>query len=395
MTRHGLHACAVVALTACTSTSTPTPVRVPTPVRSASASVAPAASLPSLAEMFKDRFTMGGALNESQILGLDTLGVSVTTRHFNTITPENVLKWERVHPEPTSYAFSLPDAYVAFGEKHNMFIVGHTLVWHSQTPAWVFRDDTGAPLGRDAALARMKDHIMTVVGRYKGRIQGWDVVNEALDEDGTLRQSPWRRAIGDDYIEHAFRYAHEADPAAQLYYNDYSLENPPKRAGAIALVKRLQAAGIPIAGIGMQGHFKMDWPSVGLEDSTIAMFGALGVKVHITEVDIDVLPPVTRSGGADVSTRGANTNASNPYRDGLPDEQQRALAKRYAELFAVFAKHADVVDRVTFWGVADGDSWLNDWPARGRTSYPLLFDRAHKAKPAFDAVAATAKVRVP
>lgn len=395
MMRYGTFACAVVALTACSASTKPSPSAAPTPVRSTSLGAAPAAALPSLAELFKDRFTMGAALNEAQILGTDTLGVSITTRHFNTISPENVLKWERVHPEPGKYAFALPDAYVAFGERNKMFIVGHTLVWHSQTPAWVFRDDKGEPIARDAALARMKDHIMTVVGRYKGRIDGWDVVNEALNEDGTLRQSPWRRAIGDDYIEQAFRFAHEADPAAQLYYNDYSLENPPKRAGAIALVKRLQAAGIPIAGIGMQGHFKMDWPTVGLEDSTITMFAALGVKIHITEVDVDILPPVTRSTGADVSTRGAMTAASNPYAAGLPEERQQALAKRYAELFAVFAKHANVIDRVTFWGVADGDSWLNNWPAQGRTSYPLLFDRKHAAKPAFDAIAATAKVRVP
>ncbi len=370
------------------------------PAAKARASTAPerrgsTSALPALSAVFRDQFTVGVALNEAQILQRDSVGDAVVTTHFNTISPENVLKWERVYPEPARYDFALPDAYVAFGERHKMFIVGHTLVWHSQTPAWVFQDAAGAPLTRDALLARMREHIQTVVGRYKGRIHGWDVVNEALNEDGTLRDSPWRRIIGDDFLELAFQYAQAADPAAELYYNDYSLENPAKRAGAVALIKRLQAAGVRVAAIGMQAHLKMDWPSVGLEDSTITMFAALGIKVNMTEVDIDILPPVVRSTGADVATRGTANAASNPYRDSLPAAQQQALAKRYAEIFAVYRKHASVIDRVTFWGVADGDSWLNDWPARGRTSYPLLFDRQHKPKPAFDAVVATAPGRVP
>lgn len=348
---------------------------------------------PSLRDTFKGAFLVGAAVNENQFTGRDARGAALVRTQFNTITPENVLKWEAVHPEPDRYNFAPADAYVDFGVRNGMFIIGHTLVWHSQTPAWVFKDSTGAPLTRDALLARMHDHIATVVGRYKGRVNGWDVVNEVVDEDGSLRRSPWRTIIGDDYIAKAFQFAHEADPAAELYYNDYSLENPAKRRGAIALVRQLKAEGVPITAVGIQGHDKMDWPTAAQEDSTIVELAALGVKVNITELDVDVLPPATRSRTADVSLRAKLQAAMNPYATGLPDSVQQALARRYAGLFGVFLEHQDVIDRVTFWGVGDADSWLNDWPVPGRTSYPLLFDREDRPTPAFDAVIAVARGR--
>jgi endo-1,4-beta-xylanase len=237
----------------------------------------------------------------------------------------------------------------------------------------------------------MRDHIRTVVGRYRGRVGGWDVVNEALNEDGTLRDSPWRRIIGDDYIAMAFRFAHEADPAAELYYNDYSLETPAKRDGAVRLVKTLEAAGVPITAIGTQDHHHLDFPSVALIDTMFTKFAALGVHVNVSELDVDVLPPATRGNSADVSQRAAYQAAQNPYVAGLPDSVQQKLAARYAEIFRVYMKHKDVIDRVTFWGATDGDSWLNVFPVRGRTNYPLLFDRAGRPKPAFDAVIRTAR----
>ena len=340
---------------------------------------------------FSGLFYIGAAINEGQITGRDALGDTVLASQFDSISPENVLKWERVHPTPDHYSFDLPDKYVAFGEAHHMFIVGHTLVWHSQTPAWVFQDEHGNPTDRETLLKRMHDHIATVVGRYKGRIQAWDVVNEALNDDGTLRKSPWLKIIGDDYIVKAYQFAHEADPQAQLNYNDYSLETEAKRNGAIALIKKLQAAGIPISTVGIQGHDQLNWPSVQLEDETISAFAKLGVKVAITELDIDVLP---RGGGSHTADIDYNIKADsrlNPYPDSLPDAQQQELARRYADLFAVYIKHSDVVNRVTLWGVTDSDSWLNNWPVRGRTSYPLLFDRDGKPKPAFDAVIQAAK----
>lgn len=340
----------------------------------------------SLKQSFKGDFVVGAAINEAQITGRDQRGDGLIEEQFNSISPENVLKWERIHPQPGQYNFDLADQYVAFGQKHHMFIVGHNLVWHNQVPDWVFRDDKGNLLDRDALLARMKDHISTVVGRYKGKIQSWDVVNEALNDDGTLRQSLWYKIIGPDYIEKAFQFAHEADPQAQLFYNDYSLENEPKLNGAIALVKKLQADGIPIAGVGIQGHDNLSWPTVDQEDAAISAFAALGVKVAISELDINLLPSAGRQPTADVTLKIEQNAALNPYVNGLPDSIQQQLAARYADLFRVYLNHRDAVERVTFWGVTDSDSWLNDWPVTGRTSYPLLFDRSDRPKPAYDAV---------
>jgi len=338
-----------------------------------------------LKDAFKNDFMIGAALNRRQIFEEDTRGAAIVTTHFNSITPENILKWALVHPEPNRYDFAAPDRYVEFGEKHGMFIVGHTLVWHNQTPRWVFEDEKGNPVDRETLLSRMREHIFKVVGRYKGRIKGWDVVNEALNQDGTMRQSPWFKIIGDYYLVKAFQFAHEADPSAQLYYNDYDLELPAKRAGGVELIKKLKAAGVPISGVGLQNHNQMEWPSAADEDATITAFENLGVKIHITELDVDVLPRTTKP-GADYAVDVPVTPQLNPYVDRLPDAQQVALAKRYAELFKVYLKHRDAIERVTFWGVSDGDSWLNNWPMKGRTNYPLLFDRLGKGKPALTAV---------
>ena len=340
---------------------------------------------PALKDVFKSDFKIGAALNRRQIFEEDVRGAEIVKTHFNSITPENVLKWGLVHPEPKKYDFAAPDRFVAFGEKHGMFIVGHTLVWHNQTPAWVFQDDKGNPVDRETLIKRMRDHIFTVVGRYKGRINGWDVVNEALNQDGTMRQSPWMKIIGEDYLELAFKFAHEADPSAELYYNDYDLELPAKRAGGVELIKKLKAAGVPISGVGLQDHVLMDWPTPADEDATITAFSNLGVKIHITELDVDVLPRTTKP-GADYAVDVPVTPQLNPYVNRLPDAIHAMLAMRYAELFRVFMKHRDVIDRVTFWGVADGDSWLNNWPMKGRTNYPLLFDRNREPKPALKAV---------
>jgi len=355
------------------------------------AAAAQAQTTPALKDAFHGIFRIGAAVNQAQFEERDTRGAPIIAAQFNTISPENVLKFEVVHPRLDAYNFEPGDRYVAFGEKNKMFIVGHCLVWHSQTPRWVFQDADGKPLTRDSLLERMHDHIHTVVGRYKGRIAGWDVVNEALNEDGTLRQSPWLKIIGDDYILKAFQFAHEADPQAELYYNDYSLENEAKRKGAVELIRKLKAAGAPITAVGLQGHDHMDWPTAEQQAATIEAFAALGVKVNITELDVDILPRTQRQNTADVSATAAATVNSNPYTGGLPDEVQQALAKRYADLFRVFVAHKDSITRITFWGVTDGDSWLNNFPTRGRTNYPLLFDRQGKPKPAFDAVIQTTR----
>jgi endo-1,4-beta-xylanase len=352
-----------------------------------------------LKETFKHDFLVGAALNEAEFTGQNTNAVAIVKAQFDSISPENALKWESIHPRRFGFNFGPADAYVAFGQKNHMFIVGHNLIWHSQTPKWVFQSDQSGrtvehkrqPAERDALLQRMSNHIFTVVGRYKGKIGGWDVVNEALDDDGTLRQSPWEKIIGPDYIIKAYQFAHEADPKAQLYYNDFSLENPSKRDGAITLIRKLQAAGIPIAGVGLQGHYKMDWPTTNLVDQTIRAFSRLGVKVMITELDMDVLPPATRSQAAEVSMNVALRAELNPYTNSLPAAVEQAEAERYAGLFKVFVANRDSITRVTFWGVTDGDSWENNWPVKGRMAYPLLFDRSCTSKPIFDAVIKTAQ----
>ncbi|MGD0017225.1 MAG: endo-1,4-beta-xylanase [Verrucomicrobiia bacterium] len=346
---------------------------------------------PALKDAYKDYFLVGAALNEAQVSGTDSCEVALIKKQFNTISPENLLKWGLVHPEPNKYDFGPSDRYVEFGRENRMFIVGHNLVWHYETPTWVFQDDKGNPVDRDTLLARMREHILTVVGRYKGKIGGWDVVNEALDEDGTLRKSPWLRIIGEDYLLKAYQFAHEADPQAQLYYNDYLLENPGKREGAIALIKKLQSQGIHIAAIGLQGHYNLNWPTTEDVGKTIQAFSSLGLKVMITELDIDVLPPASHSQAAEIGMNFELQAKLNPYTNGLPDSVQQTLAKRYADLFAVFLKHRDSITRVTFWGVTDANSCLNYWPVKGRTSYPLLFDRHCQPKPAFDAVVQAAR----
>jgi endo-1,4-beta-xylanase len=344
-----------------------------------------------LKEAFKDDFRIGAALNPSEFTGANSNADAIILAQFNTISPENVLKWGSVHPIAGQFDFSQADRYVKFGLRHGMFIVGHNLIWHEQTPRWVFEDGDGNPVDRATLLQRMREHIFTVVGHYRGRIGGWDVVNEALNEDGTLRDSPWRKIIGDDYIVKAYQFAHQADPKVQLYYNDYSLENLPKRQGGMALIKKLQAAGVPITAIGLQEHDSLSWPATNQVDETISAFGALGIKVMITELDIDVLPSAWENHGADVSENVELQSKLNPYPNGLPDSVQQQLAQRYADLFSVFVKHRSTISRVTFWGVTDADSWLNNWPVRGRTSYPLLFDRNCQPKPAFAAVIRTAR----
>ncbi len=339
---------------------------------------------PALKAVFTNNFLIGAALNQRQFSGATNVEVDLVQKHFNTITPENSLKWGNIHPRPGQYVFDQADRFVEFGQKQGMFIVGHTLVWHSQTPRWVFQDEDGKSLTREALQERMRDHIQTVVGRYRGRIRGWDVVNEALNEDGTLRSSGWLKIMGEDYLVKAYQFAHAADPAAELYYNDYGLEGERKLAGALALIKKLQAAGVSLTGVGLQGHYGLERPAANQIEDTIRAFAKLGLKVMITELDVNVLP-TPGGGGAEVSTRYATDSKLNPYPDGLPQEMERRLAQRYMELFTIFLKeHA--VSRVTFWGVSDRSSWLNNYPIWGRTNYPLLFDRNGRPKPAFQAI---------
>jgi endo-1,4-beta-xylanase len=346
---------------------------------------------PSLKETFKNLFYIGTALNYDQIRGLETASTKIIEKQFNSITPENILKWESIHPEPNKYNFAPADSFVALGEKNNMFMVGHTLIWHYQTPAWVFEDDSGNQVDRETLLRRMRDHIFAVVGRYKGRINGWDVVNEAVDDNGQPRKSNWMQIIGEDYLQKAFEWAHEADPDAELYYNDYNLWIPAKRESVVQLVRNLQSKGVHIDGIGLQGHWGLDYPPLDELETSIVAYSKLDVQVMITELDLNILPLPAPEMGADIALNFELQKELNPYPEELPDSMQEKLANRYAELFMVLNKHHNSISRVTLWGVHDGQSWSNNWPVRGRTAYPLLFDRKFQPKPAFYAVIKTAE----
>jgi endo-1,4-beta-xylanase len=344
------------------------------------------AAEPALKDVYADHFLVGSAINRWQFSDPSNQDLPIINKHFNTITAENAMKWGSLHRQPGEYSFDGADRFVEFGEERGMKIIGHTLVWHSQTPRWVFEGEDGNPPTREVMLERMRDHIFAVAGRYKGRIHGWDVVNEALNDDGTLRQSPWLRAIGEDYLVKAFQFAKEADPDAELYYNDYSLHRPDKRAGAVKLIRMLQDAGVRIDAIGMQAHYRLETPPIEEIEASMRAYIETGVKVMFTELDIKAIP-TPGPGTADISRRqAAGDSRWNPYPDGLPDEVQQKLADRYANIFRLLLKYRDSVTRVTFWGVTDQSSWLNNFPIRGRTDYPLLFGRDRQPKPAFHAV---------
>jgi len=346
------------------------------------------AAQPALKDVFKDHFYVGAALSLDQISGKEPEAMAVVEKHFNSITPENILKWEEVHPQPGRYNFEAADRYVAFGEKHKMHIIGHNLIWWHQTPDWVFQDASGTPLGREVLLQRMKEHIFTVMGRYRGRIHGWDVVNEAINADGSWRKSRWYEILGEDHVAKAFEFAREADPSAGLYYNDFDLENRPKCEGVIRLIQNLQAKDVRVDGVGIQGHWFVDHPPMSEIENHFLALAQLGVKLLITELDLGVLPyyPL-ESKIVDLSSFDAETQKKlNPYPNGLPDAVEQNLAKRYADLFSLFLKHRDKFSRITFWAVHDGQSWRNYWPITGRTEYPMLFDLRCQPKPALDAV---------
>ena len=335
----------------------------------------------SLKDAFAGKFYIGTALDSAQIIGEDMAAIRVVKEQFSAIVPENCMKSENIQPEEGVFDFSLPDKFVDFGEQNNLFVTGHTLIWHSQTPPWFFVDSLGNDVSREVMIERMKSHIHTVVGRYKGRIKGWDVVNEAILDDGSFRRSKFYQIVGEDFIRLAFEFAHEADPDAELYYNDYSMASPGKREGVVAMVKKLQEQGVRIDGIGMQAHIGLDNPNIDEFEKSIEAFSTLGVKVMITELDLTLLPFPDQNVGAEVSASFDYQQKMDPYKNGLPDSVNVQFEKRYLDFFKLFLKHQDVISRVTQWGVNDAQSWRNYWPIDGRTDYPLLFDRDNQPKP--------------
>lgn len=336
-----------------------------------------------LARTLRKAFRMGVAVSNEALDTGDARQLDLIRHEFNSVTGENAMKWGVIRPDGRNWQWQRADRLADFAARNDMALVGHTFVWHSQIPASVFTDDSGAALGRTALLGRMQEHIETLAGRYRGRVWAWDVVNEAIDEDKGWRRSRWHDIIGDDFMEHAFRFARTADPKARLLYNDYNMHNPGKRTFLVDVLRGYLDRGVPITGIGMQSHVGLDYPDLEEWERSIATYAGMGLKVHITELDVDVLP---RAGStqADVANRAAYAAELNPWPQGLPEAMQEKLADRYEALFRILLRYRSSVERVTFWGLHDGISWKNDFPVRGRTNYPLLFDRALRPKPAYD-----------
>ena len=333
-------------------------------------------------DAFEGKFYIGTALNEAEIRGIDTTGVDLVKTHFNSIVAENCMKNEEIHPAEDVWNFELADKFVEFGEANDMFIIGHCLVWHSQLAKWFAYDENGEYVTPEVLKQRMKDHITTIMTRYKGRIHGYDVVNEAIVEDGSYRKSPFYEILGEEFIPWAFECAHAADPDAELYLNDYGMNVPGRRDAYVKLINQLKERGLRIDAIGMQGHMGMDYPTVEEFETSLLAFAGTGVNVMITEWDMSALPTVNM--GANVADVEEYKASLNPYADGLPEDVAKVWNERMKSFMDLFLKHSDKITRVTAWGVSDEDSWKNGWPIPGRTDYCLLIDRNHEVKPFLD-----------
>lgn len=328
-----------------------------------------------LKDYYKNYFPVGVAVSPR---ALKTDEGSLITREFNSLTPENAMKMGPIHPREDEYNWRDADSIVAFAKRNNMRIRGHNLCWHSQTPKWMFVDAEGKTVSKEVLLQRLKDHITTVVKRYKGSIYAWDVVNEAISDkpDEYLRNSEWLKICGEEYIAKAFQYAHEADPDALLFYNDYNEISPVKRAKMIRLVKSLKDAGIPIHGVGLQAHWALNEPTEKTLDSTLKDFSTLGLLMHITELDMSVYP----------KEHDARPRQAADADTAFTDAKQQKQAELYAMYFRLFRKYRKSISSVTFWNISDRRSWLDDFPVRGRKDYPLLFDKNLERKRAYEGV---------
>ena len=349
-----------------------------------------------LSYLYKDHFLLGSIYHGS-VLGNDELNLNqdqehkIISKEFNTITAENCMKPLFLLDQNGNYNFKESDKFVDYALKNNLTIVGHTLVWKNSAPEWFFKDENGNTISREILIFRLKDYIKTVVSRYKGKISYWDVVNEAVDvfksDDNksyaALKPSPWYDIIGEDYIKIAFEAAHDADPNCKLIYNDYNMYQSEKTDFIIDMVNKLKSEGVPIHGIGSQGHMFLNHPSLDKVEYWLRKISEANIPLHITELDVSVLPNAWKHRGASVEDRFDLVQEYNPYPNYIPLAKLKQQAKRYKSLFKLFLKYSHTIERVTFWGVWDGNSWRNYLPMKGRTDYPLLFDRSFKPKPAY------------
>lgn len=331
-------------------------------------------------------FLIGAALNNNHISGKDSTLSVLIGKQFNSIVAEGCMKIGSIHPEENRYDFEAADRLVEFGERNKQMIIGHTLIWHAALAPWFCADKDGNDVSPEVLKQRMKDHIYTVVGRYKGRVKGWDVVNEAFMDDGTYRNSPFYRILGKEFIPLAFQYAHEADPKAELYYNEFNVYLPAKRKAILELVNDLRARGLRIDAVGMQGHLWPGNPTVESVEKAILDLKQAGLKVMVTELDLTALPAPKQDLGGEAWADFPYDAAVDPYRNGLPEEVERQWTNHLLDFFKLFLKHKDVITRVTMWGVSDDASWRNGWPMKGRVDYPLLFGRDHQPKAIVDSL---------
>ncbi len=328
-----------------------------------------------LKDYYSKYFPIGVAVSPYNIK--DPKESAFILKEFNSITPENAMKMGPIHPEENRYNWKDADSIVAFAQAHGIRVRGHNLCWHEQTPKWLFYDQQGKLVTKEVLLKRLKDHIFTVVNRYKGKIYAWDVVNEAIDDDSTkfLRNSLWYQICGEDFIFKAFEYAHEADPKAVLFYNDYNTERPEKRERVYKLLKKLIEAKVPINAIGLQAHWSLDEPTQKDLIATIERFSSLGLKVQITELDMSVYP-------WEKNRRDLRPGESDTY----TAEAEQKQADQYAMVFKVFRQYKNVISGITFWNVSDKHTWLDEYPVKGRKNYPLLFDQNLQPKKAYQSV---------
>ncbi len=323
-------------------------------------------TLKGLKDFYSEYFTMGVAVSPMSLMGDQA---SLILKHFGSLTAENVMKPGPLHPSEDKWSWENADRIVNFAQQNGLKVRGHVLVWHQQTAPWFFRDSEGKPVSKEVLLQRLKDHISAVVGRYKGKVYAWDVVNEAIDDsnDKFYRDSEWFRICGEDFIIKAFEFAHEADPEALLFYNDYNTEFPVKRDKIIKLVTSLREKGVPIHGIGLQGHWNIDHPTENELRDALSLYKATGLDIQITELDISVYRP---------SERDATD------KEFTPEREQKQIEK-YSMVFRVLREFGNSISGVTFWNISDRSSWLDNFPVRGRKNYPLLFDRDLKPKKAY------------
>jgi endo-1,4-beta-xylanase len=329
--------------------------------------------IPSLCEAYRPFFPIGAAVDNHVVKSHDDL----LRTHFSSLTCENHMKAAVLHPDSGHYEFIPPDTVIQYAAAQRMKVRGHTLVWHQQVPGWFFLDKSGEEYPADKILARLREHIHAVVTRYRHHVYCWDVVNEAVADSGPdlLRPSAWLDKLGPTYVADAFRYAADNAPDAALFYNDYNTFIPEKRERIVELVSQLRAQDIPVHGIGMQQHLRIDWPEMDEIRRTIEIFANMGLEVQITELDVSVHTPDE-----------ARKKQKKPTQ-----KQLRQQAEQYRSLFEVYKEFSEVITGVTFWGVADDHTWLDHFPVPGRKDWPLLFDEHHQPKPAFQSVLGVAQ----